>query len=171
MKINNRKTLELATDFVKEVEGDKYKPKKASLFTKLKNIPKNLKDLAKQRSELKIKIDSGKATLKDKMDYRSINSKLKQVAIQAGISTAQLALITLGTTLTGGAGTGAAVIGAKMAFGGVAGLSATGYISAGKAVATSGTLKGNNKIINKINSGKKLNVLENYKVVQAKKIK
>lgn len=150
---------------------------------KIKAIPGELRALVKRKKELKKKIDNGTATLKDKMDYRTTKAQIREMRIQIGISAAQLAAMAgagIATAATGGAalgiGIGASKIGAGLTAaqigGGItAGLSATGNTSLAKAALISGTEKGNKKIIKKLKKGEKLNLLDKYKVKQAKKIK
>lgn len=114
-------------------------------------VDKKLKSLKSRLRYLKTKIDSGTATLEDRLEYKKLKGNISQLPIQAGITAAQAASLAVAPILypVGSVASGlAAAAGTKLA----------------------GSDKSNKRLVERVKSGKDLSPLERYKVNQANKL-
>lgn len=139
--------------FVKEFNKEKKeKPeKRKSLKNPIKTINKNLKNLKSKIKNLEKKIDSGEASLEDKLDYKKLKGLEKQFYIQAGLTAVQYASLPVAPILFpigSAASYGALAAGAKL----------------------TGSDKSNKRLADRYRKGEKLSPSERYKIKKAKEL-
>lgn len=138
----------------KENKESKSTSKKSSTLSKVGKslrIDKKVKALRAKISRLKKKIDSGDATLEEKLEYKKLKGMLSQIPIQAGITAAQAGSLAVAPILY--------PVG-----------SAVSAIAAAAGTKLAGSDESNKRLIQRYKEGKPLSPIERYRLKKAQNL-